>query len=207
MLGHLHADNHALGFCEIEDSLEKALTLAQKGVALAPNSQFARDALTLVYFHRGEKESFLRQAEETIALNPNAPYIVGVAGWHMTLYGEWDRGLALLQKGMKLNPYHPSWFHLAFFMYHYHRGEYEKAYAEALRFNFPDLYLDPLIRAVSIINLGRQNEAKAAVGELLKLVPDFAARGRRMLRCYVKADGLVDTIIAGLRKAGLDDIE
>jgi hypothetical protein len=69
------------------------------------------------------------------------------------------------------------------------------------------LYLDPLIRAVSIINLGRQNEAKAAVGELLKLVPDFAARGRRMLRCYVKADGLVETIIAGLRKAGLDDIE
>ena len=150
MLGHLHADNYALGFCEIENPLEKALTLAQKGAALAPNSQFAQDAFTLVYFHRGEKESFLQHAEETIALNPNAPCVVGVAGWHMLLYGEWDRGLALLKKGIKLNPYHPTWFHLAFFIYHYHRGEYENAYAEALKFNFPDLYLDPLMLAVAL---------------------------------------------------------
>jgi adenylate cyclase len=55
MLGHMHADNHALGFCEIEEGLEKALIYAQKGVALAPNNQFAQDALTLVYFHRGDK--------------------------------------------------------------------------------------------------------------------------------------------------------
>ena len=54
MLGHLHADNYALGFCEIEAPLEKALTFAQKGVALAPENQFVRDALSLVYFHRGD---------------------------------------------------------------------------------------------------------------------------------------------------------
>jgi len=132
MLGHLHADNHALGFSEIEASLEKALTFAQKGVALDPENQFVQDALTLVYFHRGDKELFLKHVEQTIALNPNAPYVVGVAGWHMGLFGEWDRGLALLRKGMKLNPYHPSWFHLATYMDYYRRGEYENAFAEAL---------------------------------------------------------------------------
>jgi adenylate cyclase len=73
MLGHLHADNHALGFCEIETPLEKALVFARKGVALAPENQFARDALTLVYFHRGDKEFFLKHVAETIALNPNSP--------------------------------------------------------------------------------------------------------------------------------------
>jgi adenylate cyclase len=207
MLGHLHADNHALGFCEIEDSLEKALTFARKGAALAPNSQFAQDALTLVYFHRGDKELFLQHAEETIALNPNAPYIVGVAGWHMTLFGEWNRGLLLLKKGIKLNPYHPSWFHLAFFMYHYHRGEYENAFAEALKFNFPGLYLDPLMRAVALCQMGRQKEAEAAVGQLLKLEPDFATRGRWLVSRYVKVDDLVDRLIKGLEKAGLAVIE
>jgi tetratricopeptide (TPR) repeat protein len=63
MLGHLHADNHALGFCEMEAPLEKALYFAQKGVALAPDNQFARDALSLVYFHRGDKEFFLKHVE------------------------------------------------------------------------------------------------------------------------------------------------
>ena len=206
-LGHLHADNHALGFCEIEGCLEKALTFAQKGVALAPENQFARDALTLVYFHRGDKELFLQNAEETIALNPNSPYVVGVAGWHMALYGQWDRGLSLLKKGVKLNPYHPSWFHLAFFIYHYHRGEYENAFAEALKFNFPGLYLDPMMRAAALSRLGRQAEAKAAVSQLLKLEPDFATRGRWLISRYVKVDDLVDRVIEGLGNAGLANIE
>ena len=207
MLGHLHADNHALGFCEIEASLEKALTFAQKGMALAPRNQFARDALTLVYFHRGDKDFFLQHAEETIALNPNSPYIVGVAGWHMMLYGEWNRGRTLLTKGMKLNPYHPTWFHLAPFMDYYYRGEYEQALAEALKFNFPELYLDPMMRAAVLSRLGRQTEARTAVDQLLKLQPDFSTSGRLLICRYVKIDDLVDKIIEGLRKAGLADLE
>jgi adenylate cyclase len=207
MLGHIHADNYALGFREIEAPLEKALTFAQKGVALEPQNQFARDALSLVYFHRGDKDFFLQHVEETIALNPNSPYIVGVAGWHMALYGKWDRGLTLLKKGMKLNPYHPSWFHLAPYMDYYLRGEYENALAEALKFNFPELYWDPLMRAAALSRLGRQNEAKAAVGQLLELEPDFATRGRWMISRFVKVDDLIDTIIAGLQKAGLADLE
>lgn len=145
MLGHLHADNYALGFCEIEAPLEKALTFAQKGVALAPENQFVQDALSLVYFHRCDNEFFLQHVEQTIALNPNSPYIVGVAGWHMALYGEWDRGFKLLKKGMKLNPYHPSWFHLVPFLDDYRRGEYENAFAEALKFNYPEVFWDPVM--------------------------------------------------------------
>jgi len=207
MIGHLYADNYALGFCEIEASLEKALNFAQKGVALAPRNQFARDALTLVYFHRGDKDFFLKHVEETIALNPNSPYVVGVAGWHMMLYGEWDRGRTLLKKGMKLNPYHPTWFHLAPYMDYYLHGEYENALAEALKFNFPDLYLDPMMRAAALGRLERLNEAKAAVSQLCKLAPDFIAQGRWLIGRYVKVDDLVDGIIVGLRKAGMTDFE
>ena len=207
MLGHLHADNYALGFCEIEATLEKALRFAQKGVALAPENQFARDALTLVHFHRGDKDLFLKHAEETISLNPNSPYIVGVAGWHMALYGEWDRGLTLLKKGTKLNPYHPSWFHLAPFMDYYRSGAYENALAEALKFNYPEMFWDPLMRAASLGQMGREDEARNAVGELLKLEPDFRGQGRRLISRYVKVDALIDRIIEGLKKAGLDDLE
>jgi len=207
MLGHLYADNHGLGFCEIEKPLEKALTFARKGVALAPENQFARDALTLVHFHRGDKELFLKNVEETISLNPNAPYIVGVAGWHMALYGEWDRGLTLLKKGMKLNPYHPSWFHLVPYMDYYRRGEYEDAFAEALNFNHPGLFWDPMMRAASLGQMGREQEARTAVDQLLKLEPDFAGQARQLISHYVKVDDLIDKIIEGLQKVGLDDLE
>jgi adenylate cyclase len=207
MLGHLHADNYALGFCIIEAPLEKALKSAQKGVALAPGNQFAWDAMSLVYFHQSDKDSFLQHVEQTLGLNPNAPYVVGVAGWHMALFGEWSRGLTLLKKGMKLNPYHPSWFHLAFYMDFYRRGQYENALAESIKFNYPDMFWDPLMRAAAFGELGKQKEASIALGQLLKLEPDFANQGRRLISRYVKVDALVDNIIVGLRKAGLPDIE
>jgi adenylate cyclase len=207
MLGHLHADNHALGFCELQAPLERAMMCAQKGAALAPENQFAQDALSLVYFHRGDKELFLKQVDQTIELNPNSPYFTGVAGWHMMLLGEWERGLALLRKGMKLNPQHPSWFHLATFMDYYHREEYEDAFTEALKFNCPELFWDSVMRAAAHAQMGKEDEARSAVGELLDLVPDFSTQGRRLIGRYVKVDGLTDKIIKGLRKAGLADIE
>jgi len=207
MLAHIYADNYALEFCNIEDSLGKALMFAQKGVSLEPESQFAQDALTLVHFHRGDKTSFLKHVEKTIALNPNAPYIVGVAGWHLMFFGKWKRGRTLLEKGIELNPYYPSWFHMAPYTYHYHQGAYEKAFAEALKINYPELFWDPAMRAAALGQMGRTGEARTAIDELLRLVPDFATCGRRLIGRYVKKDDLVDTFIEGLRKAGLGDLE
>jgi adenylate cyclase len=108
---------------------------------------------------------------------------------------------------MKLNPYHPTWFHMAPFMDFYNRGEHENALTEALKFNFPETYLDPMMRAAVLGRLGRQKEAKTALNQLLKLEPDFATRGRSLISRYVKVDDLIDTIIEGLRKAGLTDLE
>jgi hypothetical protein len=39
------------------------------------------------------------------------------------------------------------------------------------------------------------------------LEPDFATRGRLLISRYVKVDDLVDTIIEGVRKAGLVDLK
>ena len=74
-------------------------------------------------------------------------------------------------------------------------------------YNFPDLYLDPMMRAAALGRLERLNEAKAAVSQLCKLAPDFIAQGRWLIGRYVKVDDLVDGIIVGLRKAGMTDFE
>jgi len=207
LLGHLHADNHAMGFCEIEASLEKALMFAQKAVALDPENQLAHDSLTLVHFHRGDREMFLKHMEQTLALNPNAPYVVGVAGWHLALLGDWERGLALLEKGIKLNPYYPRWFHIATYMDYYRRGDYENALGEALKFNYPEFFWPTVMQAAALGQMGKEGDARTAVDKLLKLVPDFATCGRELIRGYVKVDDLVDAVIEGLQKAGLVDLQ
>jgi hypothetical protein len=113
----------------------------------------------------------------------------------------------LLEKGIKLNPYYPTWFHLATIMNHFRKAEYDKAYNEALKFNFPTLFWDPVLRATALNQLGRRDEAAAAVQQLVELENDFAARGRSLISPYVKTEALKEELIEGLRKAGLADLE
>jgi hypothetical protein len=64
-----------------------------------------------------------------------------------------------------------------------------------------------MMRAAALAQLGWEDHARAAVGKLLKLEPDFTTRGRSLMSRYVKVDGLIDRIFEGLQKAGLTVIE
>ncbi len=75
-----------------------------------------------------------------------------------------------------------------------------------MSFNFPTLFWDPLLRAAALGKLGKYHEAGTAAGELLQLVPDLREARRAMINIYVKADGLADEVLAGLRKAGLKEL-
>jgi adenylate cyclase len=93
------------------------------------------------------------------------------------------------------------------YMNYYRQGEYDNAFAEALKFNHPGLFWDPIMRAAALGQLGRQEEAKTAIEELLTLEPDFRGQGRQLISRYVKVDNLIDIIIKGLQKAGLAGLE
>ena len=175
-------------------------SLAQKGISLIPENQFAHDALALVYFHLNDKQRFLEHANKAISLNPNAPYIIGVTGWHLILFGEWEKGLKLLRKGVKLNPLYPSWFHLAFFIWQYHHGNFEEALSEARKFNFPELFWDQVMRAIALVRLNREQEACSALEELNVRHPQFRQSMRQLITNYVKVPDIVDSIVNDLMK-------
>jgi adenylate cyclase len=203
LLAFLCCQNYTLQFSPVESTLEQALVFAQKGAALEPENQMARAALAHVHFFRNKRQLFLSEAETALALNPNAPAPIGFLGWLLALYGEWERGLAILKKGMELNPHYPGWFHMAPYFYFYLQERFEETYQEARAFQMPQLFWDPLLRAAALGRLGREPEAAQVVGELLQLRPDFCTRGRFLISCYVKFDYLADAIMDGLRLAGL----
>ncbi len=203
MLSFLYGQSYSLQLGPTDSPLERALLSAQKGAALEPENQMARAALAHVHFFRNARKQFLSEAEIALALNPNAPAPIGFLGWLLALYGEWERGLAILKKGMELNPHYPGWFHMAPFFSLYLQKLYEQAYQEAQQFHMPQLFWDPLLRAAALGRLGREPEAAQVVAELLRLRPDFSTAGRFLLSCYVKSDYLADAMLDGLRQAGL----
>jgi TolB-like protein len=203
LLAFLYGQSYSLQLAPMDSPLEQALAAAQKGAVLEPGNQITRTALAHVHFFRNERELFLTEAETALALNPNAPAIIGFLGWLLALYGEWERGLAILEQGKKLNPHYPGWFHLAPFFHHFLQERYKEAYQEALAFQMPQLFWDPLLRAAALGRLGRQKEGAQALAELLHLRPDFPAAGPFLISCYAKFPYLVEGLMEGLRLAGL----
>ena len=88
----------------VPDPLDRALAAALKGVQADPMSQQAHWGLAQTYFHRGERQLFKEEAKVALELNPNRAYIVGNLGWALAHAGEWDQGIALIEKAYELIP-------------------------------------------------------------------------------------------------------
>jgi adenylate cyclase len=202
-LATLYCINYALQPSPLKTPFEKALVFVTKGVALDPQNQFVRVAKVNLHFLRKERDLFLLEAEKALALNPNSPFNIGYLGWALALYGEWDRGLAILGKGMELNPHYPGWFRMAPYCYFYHQSRYTEALQEAHHFQMPQFFWDPLMRAAALGQLGRDPEAAQALTELLAVKPDFPPQARFLIGCQVKSPSLVEGLLDGLRLAGL----
>ena len=76
--------------------------------------------------------------------------------------------------------------------------------SRASRVNMPGLFWPYLAIASICGHLGRRAEAEAAVQDLLKLEPDFAAHARQNIESWHFASGLLEPLLDGLRKAGLE---
>jgi adenylate cyclase len=203
LLAFLYGQSYSLQLAPMDSPLEQALVAAHKGVALEPENQITRAALAHVHFFRNQRELFLSEAETALVLNPNSPGPIGFLGWLLALYGEWEQGLAILEKGITLNPHYPGWFHLAPFFYYYLQERWEEAYQEAMTFKMPQLFWDPLLRAAALGRLGREKKGAQALAELLHLRPDFPAAGPFLISCYAKFPYLVEGLLDGLSLAGL----
>ncbi len=203
LLAILYFNNYILQFSPLKTPVEKAPVFVTKGVSLDSQNQTVRASMVFLQFFLNERDLFLLEAEKALALNPQSPFLSGYLGWLLALYGEWDRGLAILGRGMELNPHCPGWFHMAPYFYFYHQGRYLEALQEAHQFQMPQFFWDPLMRAAALGKLGKDQEAAQALTQLLALKPDFPSQARFLIGCFAKSPYLVEGLLDGLRLAGL----
>jgi adenylate cyclase len=203
MLAELLVHGYANDLDAPADSIDRALAMATRAVALEPTCQQAHWALAWTQFFRHDLERFRAEAERAIAQNPNAPYFLGVAGWALALAGDWERGLALLARGIELNPHYPRWFHFAWFADRFRSGDHAGALLQAQRMGPPDSPRVLALTAAALARLGRRDEARAKAALLGATEPGFRRLGRRILQAYLLDDALRDDLLASLAEAGI----
>ena len=204
MLGRLYTANISLEHCDIETPLDKAVALTEKGVLLNPASQRARTWLAFARMLCNQIPAARAEAERALALNPNSLFFMDILGYLLSLLGEWERGPALLRKAIRLNPYYRPYVHYGLWGDFFRREEYEQAYTESLNFRMTGNFWEPLAQAATLGQLGRIEEGRKAAEALLKLKPDFPNRGRILIGHFAKFDDLLERIVEGLHRAGID---
>ncbi len=203
MLATLYADEYMFGFSGQPDPLGRAQSAAQRAVELAPSSPLAYQALAQSLFFRRELQAFRPVGERTVGLNRADGALNAFIGMLIALSGDWERGCAVVDAAIQLNPHHPGWYWLTTVFNTYRKREYGASADTALRINMPGYFWGPATSAAAFGQVGEHEPAQKALKELLAIRPDFAKTAREEFGKWFD-DELAEHYVDGLRKAGLE---
>jgi TolB-like protein/lipopolysaccharide biosynthesis regulator YciM len=207
MLAVVYYHEYAQGYNVRPDPLGRALAAAHRAVAAAPTSDVAQTVLANVLFFKQDFLAFRPTAERALALNPMSASTTASLGMMIAYAGDWENGLRVVERAKQLNPHHPGWYHLPAFYDAYRRRDYSGALASALRIGMPGYFWAHAALAAAYGQLGAREAAQGALRELLALKPDFAVVAREEYAKWLGPGELVEHVLDGLRKAGLEVLE
>ncbi len=186
--------------------LERAFELAQKAVVLDASLPLAHTNLGWLYLWRKKYDRAIAEGQRAIAIDPNYADGYLFLGEILTFASRPEEAIGLSMKGMRLDP-HSLWHYLLHLGHSdYLMGQHEEALANLKRsvtLN-PDYPATHLWLAASYIELGREEEARAAVAEVLRLSPRASLQFYRQ-KFHYKDPAVLQRFLDALRKAGLPE--
>ena len=205
LLGHTHMLDALLGWSPSPArSLERAVELAQKAIALDDSLGEPYMTLSQVYLIRRQHALAIEAGERSVALNPNSASVTAFFARTLAYSGREEEAIEVAKRAMRLAPLYPSYY-LAILGQAYHAaGRYEEAVAAFKRYGElnPENTVVHVSLAVSYGRWGREAEARAAVTDLLRRDPGWAIERAARARPY-KNPADLERDLDALRKAGL----
>jgi adenylate cyclase len=209
MLAWTHWIDANFGFSESRaDSFKRAVELAKKAVALDDTQPNVHALLGGIHLFRRQYEKAIAEGERAIALGPNDATSHVLLAHTMHYAGRFEEAITLAKKAMRLTPYYPAWYLSILAQSCRMAGRYEEALAaykqlldRSRKGEVPPLWAH-IGLAVTYMELGLEEEARAHAAEVMRIDPNFS------LESWSKADFFKDPahferLLDTLRKAGL----
>jgi adenylate cyclase len=185
-------------------SMEQTVELAQKALALNDTLGATHSLLGHIYLDKRQYEKAIAEAERAVALNPNGADAHAHLGKTLNYVGRWQEAIALLKKAIRINPIPPNWYLFMLGQSYSFVGQYGEAiamYKTVLQRN-PDDF-SALIGLAAVYGAsGREEKARAAVAEILRIEPKFSLE-RAAEESMYKNQADTESMIDSLRRAGL----
>jgi TolB-like protein/class 3 adenylate cyclase/cytochrome c-type biogenesis protein CcmH/NrfG len=189
-----------------DEFLDRAYGLARQALALDSTDYRAYLLLGFVQANRKQTAEALTHYQQAMVLNSNDANGAAHMGGLFIDMGRFSEALEWLQRAVRLNPLHPAWYLYGIGEAYYGSLQYEKAIVplSAAVNRFPTFITPRRHLAAAYAQLGRLNEARAEIAEILKLDPSVCLSLYRQRIRYENAEDL-EHYLDGLRKAGLPE--
>ena len=187
------------------DWAELSRAAADRAIEIDPDNPDAYYALAILSQITGEDRSVFRNfAERAVELNPNDAFVLADLGTWMAYSGAWEKGKEWVTRSKLLNPKHQSWLDYIWHLHHYLNGEYREARDVALKINLPNNYMVQASLTAAYAMNGEREKAEQALAHLLEIRPDYPQDPRAPFRTRGMPPELIEGLMNGLRRAGLD---
>jgi tetratricopeptide (TPR) repeat protein len=187
-----------------KESLGRAIKLLQRAISLDESDAIAHASLGHFYAYAGQFDKAVAHAERGLALDPNSYSVLYNAASALAFSGRPEEALPLIQKAMRLNPIPPALFFTRMCTVYILVGRFDEAVEQAKKAvdREPNNHFTNIFLAYACILAGREEEARAAAAQVLKINPTFSLE--QFAKIFPSTDtSRISRMIDALRKAGL----
>ncbi len=189
-------------------STTEACALAGRAVMADPENATVLAVAAWAYSTLGVRfEQSLDLANRALALHPNSVHVRSFCGWVFHYMGDSQRAVEQFEEARRLSPVDPKGYFpmLGLAAAHFFAGHFEETVTLTGRIleDVPTHNAARRYRAAALAHLGRIDEARAVVAELLKAQPTSSLRTSRSISFHDPR--MAELYLTGLEKAGLPE--
>ena len=160
-------------------------------------------ALFLMHYHLGEFGRFRAAADTALRLNPNYPDMLADLAVCTAFTRDWDEGLRIMARALRLSPHPPGWYHWLSAWRLYLDDRHEEALTQVHLGGKSAWGFEILFEAMVLGQLGRVEEARPLV-DVIEADPDrFRHLVSHNFRLWHAPEELTAKMRDGWRKAGI----
>ena len=194
------------------ESMQKAIELTNKSTAMDDTQPDIHALWSTIYLGQGQHEKAIEAGQRALSLGPNNACNTALLAQTLYFAGRGKEAIELMERAMRLSPYHPDWYlgvlALSYIMMErYEEGlkiaEQQLKIVKKRGVFGSGLITSHLILTEVNIHLGREEEARKHAKEILRIDMGFALEGLSKLSFYQDPSYLENRLTV-LRKAGLN---
>ncbi len=187
-----------------KESLMTAIDLTQKAIVLDDSLADSHALLGYLYTLIRQHDKAIAQGERAVELDPNSSLAYIWLGASLNYNGRNEEAVAMIEKAIRLNPMPPSSWYVFSSSALINAGRYEEAVTtsrKAVKLS-PDNIFAQLALVLSCILSSRDEEARSAAAEVLRIQPNFSLENFAKRLPY-KDPAYTERLVKAWRKAGL----